>query len=71
MIINWITVKAQQFLPAQDAGVDELSISFDFALSAEIMGLLYAQNEADQQIEAAEDASITRTVLDEHELALA
>ncbi|MFI3154577.1 MAG: hypothetical protein QX199_00325 [Methylococcaceae bacterium] len=71
MIIDWVAAKAQQFLPVQDAGLDELSVSFDFALSSEIMGLLYAQNEPDQQTEVADDATITRTALDEHELALA
>ena len=71
MIIDWVTAKAQQFLPVQDAGLDELSVSFDFALSSEIMGLLYAQNAPDQQTEVAGDATITRTALDEHELALA
>ncbi|HEY8160372.1 MAG TPA: hypothetical protein VIF10_16895 [Methylobacter sp.] len=45
MIINWVTTKAQQFLPEQDAGLDELNVSFDFALSSEIMDLLYAQND--------------------------
>ena len=45
MIINWVATKAQQFLPVQDAGLDELNVSFDFALSAEIMDLLYAQND--------------------------
>ncbi|MGZ5576962.1 MAG: hypothetical protein ACXWEV_08770 [Methylobacter sp.] len=45
MIINWVTTKAQQFLPGQDAGLDELNVSFDFALSPEIMDLLYAQND--------------------------
>lgn len=45
MIINWVAAKAQQFLPVQDAGLDELSVNFDFALSAEIMELLYAQND--------------------------
>ncbi|PPK74081.1 hypothetical protein B0F87_11111 [Methylobacter tundripaludum] len=46
MIINWVATKAQQFLPVQDAGLDELNLSFDFALSPEIMNLLYAQNDA-------------------------
>lgn len=44
MIINWVSEKAQQFISAQDTGLDELSVNFDFALSAEIIGLLYAQN---------------------------
>lgn len=44
MIINWVATKAQQFLAVQDAGLDELNGSFDFALSPEIMNLLYAQN---------------------------
>lgn len=71
MIINWIAVKAQQFLSAQDEGLDELSIGFDFALSAEIADLLYAQNKAEPQIEIMDTVTVTRTVLDEHELALA
>ncbi|MDO9048572.1 MAG: hypothetical protein Q7U66_12665 [Methylobacter sp.] len=45
MIINWMAAKAQQFLPAHDTGLDELNVSFDFALSPEIMNLLYAQND--------------------------
>jgi hypothetical protein len=77
MIINWVTAKARQFLPGQDAGLDELNVSFDFALSPEIMDLLYAQNddcmdaavaEAGQPAEDA--AAITQFELDEHELAL-
>jgi len=83
MIINWLVSKVQQFLAASDTEFDELNFSFDFALSPEIMSLLYAQNdecmdagdeamqEADQK---AEDASLTVTTqfaLDEHELALA
>jgi len=71
MIINWVAAKAQQFLPVQDAGLDELSINFDFALSAEIMGLLYAKNAVSQQTESANATAITRFTLDEHELALA
>jgi len=66
MIINWLAAKAQQFLPVQDAGLDEheLSISFDFTLSAEIMAL----QSASQQARAT---TTTRFALDEHELALA
>jgi len=45
MIIKWMTTKARQFLPVQDAGFDELNVSFDFALSPEIMNLLFAQND--------------------------
>jgi hypothetical protein len=71
MAINWIETKAQQFLPVQDAELDELSISFDFALSAEIIDLLYAKNTASQQAKSAKAASITRVALDEHEQALA
>lgn len=80
MIINWVTAKARQFLPGQDAGLDELNVSFDFALSPEIMDLLYAQNddcmdasvaEADQPpAKDADAAAITQFELDEHELAL-
>lgn len=46
MIINWITTKTQQFLPAQTDETDELSVYFDFALSAEMLGLLYGQDHA-------------------------
>lgn len=45
MIINWVAAKAQQFLPVQDVDPDELSVNFDFALSAEMLGLLHAQND--------------------------
>ncbi|WP_333873967.1 hypothetical protein [Methylobacter sp.] len=82
MIINWVATKAQLFLPEQD---DELNVGFDFALSPEIMNLLYAQNDrsmdagdreaiAETGQQEAEDANatfVTRFVLDEHELALA
>jgi hypothetical protein len=81
MIIDWVTTKAQQFLPEQDAGLDELNVSFDFALSPEIMDLLYAQNddcmdagavaEADQPTEDLNTTAITQFELDEYELALA
>ena len=81
MIIDWVTTKAQQFLPEQDAGLDELNVSFDFALSPEIMDLLYAQNddcmdagavaEADQPTEDLNTTAITHFELDEYELALA
>jgi hypothetical protein len=66
MIINWLAAKAQQFLPAQDLGLDEheLSIGFDFALSAEMMDFQYAGQQA-------RAAAATRFALDEHELALA
>jgi hypothetical protein len=74
MIINWVTSKAQQFLPEQDAELDELNVSFDFALSPEIMELLYAQNEActdtSQQTEADSVTVIRHVGLDEYELAL-
>jgi len=42
MIINWMASKTQLFLPEQD---DEFYLGLDFALSPEIMGLLYAQND--------------------------
>ncbi|MGR9014698.1 MAG: hypothetical protein ACU83U_13755 [Gammaproteobacteria bacterium] len=45
MIINWFATKAQKLLPLKDADLDELSLNFDFALSAEITGLLYAKND--------------------------
>jgi hypothetical protein len=80
MIINWVAEKALQFLPIQDTDLDELSVNFDFALSAEIMGLLYAQNddcmdaeivaEAVQQDEA-NSFTLPQFALDEYELALA
>ncbi len=81
MIINWVATKAQQFLAENDADFDELNINFDFALSPEIISLLYAQNdsnlntgdraqheEADQQ---TEEINTPAFALDEHELALA
>jgi len=81
MIINWIATKAQQFSAVKDAAPDELNVNFDFALSPEIISLLYAQNddslnagsgapheEADQRLEQANTLAFT---LDEHELALA
>jgi len=81
MIINWFAAKAQQFLPGQEAGLDELSTSFDFALSSEIMNLLYAQNdechnagviaEDERQARDANATDMTPFALDEHELALA
>lgn len=46
MIINWVATKAQRFLAVQDAGLDEPNVGFDFALSPEMMNLLYAQNDA-------------------------
>jgi hypothetical protein len=74
MIINWVTTKAQQFFPEQDAGLDELNVSFDFALSTEIMELLYAQDvactDAGQQAEADNATVIRHVDLDEYELAL-
>jgi hypothetical protein len=69
MIMNWAVEKVQWFLPAQEVGLDELN--FDFALSAEVMDLLCANNGADQQDEAANEASKMRVALDEYELALA
>lgn len=45
MVINWVTAKAQQLLPVQDAELDELNANFDLALSVEIRGFLYAQND--------------------------
>lgn len=71
MIINWVATKAQHLIPEQDAGADELRVDFDFALSAEIMDLLYAQNMEGQQVDAVNATAIPRFALDEHELALA
>lgn len=56
MIINWVAAKAQQFLPVQDAEIDELSVDFDFALSAEIMDLLYLYGQSNDGMEAGEVA---------------
>lgn len=85
MIIDWVAVKMQHFLPVQNAGLDELSVSFDFALSPEMMDLLHALNddlyaggrvtqgavaEAGQQDQAANMITIMQLALDEHELAL-
>ncbi len=66
MTINWLAAVAQQFLPVEDAGLDEheLSISFDFALNAEVMDLVYAKNTANA-------ATTMQFALDEHEQALA
>lgn len=69
MVSHWVTAKTQQDLPAYNAELDELS--FDFALSAEIVDLLYTQNAAGQRRQTAGKLSITRLALDEHELALA
>jgi len=78
MIINWLVSKAQQFLAVSDTEFDELNVSFDFALSPEIMSLLYAQNDdcmeeakTDQQSEDLNPIVIRQFGLDEHELALA
>lgn len=71
MIINWVAEKMRHFLLVQDAGLDELGVDFDFALGAEIMGLLYAQNQAGQQDEANATVGMEQSVLDEHEQALA
>jgi len=71
MIINWGTNKAQQLLTKQD---DELNASFDFALSPEMMALLYAQNadcmNASQPAENVNATAIMQFELDEYELAL-
>ncbi len=53
MIINWVATKAQLFLPEQD---DEFNVGFDFALSSEIMNLLYTQN--DHCMEARDRAAM-------------
>ncbi|WP_340121098.1 hypothetical protein [Methylobacter svalbardensis] len=81
MIINWVAAKTQQLLPAKDARLDELNVSFDFALSPEVMNLLFAQNddcmdagavaETRQLAEIAGATTISGLELDEHELALA
>lgn len=52
MIINWVAAKAQQFLPVHDTGLDELSVNFDFALSAEIMELLYLYGQSNGGMDA-------------------
>ncbi len=81
MMIKWVTTKAQQFFPVKDAGVDEFSVNFDFALSIEMMALLSAQHDhymqqgavagTRQQAEIADAPAISQLDLDEHELALA
>jgi hypothetical protein len=73
MTINWLAAVAQQFLPVEDAGLDEheLSISFDFAPSAEIMDLLYTQNAVGHMAKPATATALPRFALDEYELALA
>lgn len=69
MVINWVATKAQLFLPVEDTELDELSVNFDFALSAEIMELLYTQNTAGNQAKTVN--TTVQFALDEHELALA
>ncbi|MGZ4971018.1 MAG: hypothetical protein ACXV8O_17140 [Methylobacter sp.] len=82
MIIDWMASKTQLFFPEQD---DEFYLGLDFALSPEIMNLLYAQNDdcvdaatqqliaepAQQEAEEDADAFIAQFELDEYELALA
>jgi hypothetical protein len=74
MIINWLTTQAQQFLAARNVELDELNVGFDFALSPEMMNLLYAQNDErmTETNQPTEDVTtVTQFALDEHELALA
>ena len=71
MIINWVAAKALPYLTLYDAELDELSVDFDFALSAEIMAMLYAQNTTCTPAEVAGTIGIRSCSLDEHELALA
>ncbi|MFU8788009.1 MAG: hypothetical protein ACNA7G_03210 [Methylobacter sp.] len=67
MIINWLSAKALPYLMIDDAEPDELSVDFDFALSTEIMAMLYAQNTT---YAPAETMGLRPCALDEHELAL-
>ncbi|MEY3879913.1 MAG: hypothetical protein RIQ94_708 [Pseudomonadota bacterium] len=71
MVITWVTTKAQQFLVAEDAELDALSVNFDFALSAEMLDLLYQQKAAAQLPQVTKSAVVIPVTLDEHELALA
>ena len=57
MIIDWMASKAQLFLPEQD---DEFYLGLDFALSPEIMSLLYAQND---DCTDAEEKGVTQQVI--------
>lgn len=68
MIINWLAAKALPYLTRDDAELDEFSVDFDFALSAEIMAMLYAQN---TRCAPAEAVRLSSSALDEHERALA
>jgi hypothetical protein len=71
MIINWVTKKTRQFFAES---VDEPSVNFDFALSADMMSLLLAQNDVflneEDGSEAIQEESVLQE-LDEYELALA
>lgn len=71
MVITWVATKAQQFLAAEDAELDALSVNFDFALSAEMLDLLYQQKAAAQLPQMTKLTAVPRITLDEHELALA
>jgi hypothetical protein len=70
MIINWFATKAQQLFLVQDTEPDELSEDFDFALSAEMMALLYAKNVLQQRNYTITKDAFSQFALDEHELAL-
>lgn len=70
MIIDWIATKTQYFFLAQDFEPDELSENFDFALSSEMMALLYAKNAVQQRNHSTRKDSFSQFALDEHELAL-
>lgn len=65
MITNWVAAAAELLSPRQYAETDELSVDFDFALSAEIMDWLYARHAADRQ---PKNSDVAAAVLDEHEL---
>jgi hypothetical protein len=71
MIINWVTKKTRQFFAES---VDEPSVNFDFALSADMMSLLLTQNDVflneEDGSEAIQEESVLQE-LDEYELALA
>lgn len=70
MITNWIAEKTQPFLPISADELDELTVSFDFALSPEMMAMLYAQNAPCPPAKTAAVITPTSGELDEHERAL-
>lgn len=57
MMTDWLAAVTERLLPARNAEPDELSIDFDFALSAEMMDWLYARH-AEREING--DAAAVR-----------